>query len=563
MSSVESAAAWAWENSLAGSILFTLALPILLLFRKPGSTFLRYLLGTLVLARLLLPCGTVQSEISVFNLAPQAPTPALPVISVHSAPARQYRPSILPRVLPILWAAGLATMLARVAIQHLRVQSWLRTSTCVSHGPILDALNNAREQLGIRRGVIVQIVPQIPTPALSGYWKPRILLPPAFAQNPDLKALRMVFLHELAHIRRHDVLLNWAIIFGRAIHWFNPLVWVALSRLSSDQEALCDATVVAALSSEEQRSYGETLLAFASVTRADAITTLPISGNFKQLKERIAMITHFKPITKRRIALAVITAALFSAITFTRAVDKRAEDSPQATTPGRTAKNADLRYQKSLLILREHLGKLEADLEQKERQLDQLRGELGLTGPLVNEDSMPAPEMITVAERELIKASQELRQSDMLLRSLRAVKSRNKLRQILPTAYRDETLDGLLAKLRASQQEYAQLRIDRSDDHPEVKAALTQIKNAEQEVEDRIDGVLEGLETLVTMRRESCDELRKAAHEARFEDRALREKARPYFKLKREIETMRKAAESAQARLIDEELEAKLPKPLF
>jgi beta-lactamase regulating signal transducer with metallopeptidase domain len=42
--------------------------------------------------------------------------------------------------------------------------------------------------------------------------------------------LRHVFLHELAHLKRHDIALNWLFAGAQALHWFNPLVWLAFQQ---------------------------------------------------------------------------------------------------------------------------------------------------------------------------------------------------------------------------------------------------------------------------------------------------------------------------------------------
>lgn len=73
--------------------------------------------------------------------------------------------------------------------------------------------------------------------------------------------MRLIFLHELAHLKRGDLLLNWMMEIVRAFHWFNPLVWVVCRKLREDREEACDADALAARPGSNQ-TYGKTLLKF-------------------------------------------------------------------------------------------------------------------------------------------------------------------------------------------------------------------------------------------------------------------------------------------------------------
>jgi len=53
--------------------------------------------------------------------------------------------------------------------------------------------------------------------------------------------LRYVFLHELGHLKRGDILVNWLMALPLVLHWFNPLVWYAIQRIRVDGESACDA----------------------------------------------------------------------------------------------------------------------------------------------------------------------------------------------------------------------------------------------------------------------------------------------------------------------------------
>jgi beta-lactamase regulating signal transducer with metallopeptidase domain len=62
-----------------------------------------------------------------------------------------------------------------------------------------------------------------------------------FLRSFSTEELRFVFLHELAHVRRRDILMSWLMALLQVVHWFNPLVWFAFSRWRADRELACDA----------------------------------------------------------------------------------------------------------------------------------------------------------------------------------------------------------------------------------------------------------------------------------------------------------------------------------
>jgi bla regulator protein BlaR1 len=90
----------------------------------------------------------------------------------------------------------------------------------------------------------------VTAPALTGLWKPTILLPTRSLEKLDDEALRFVLLHELAHLRRRDLWTNWILAVLRSLHWFNPFVWWAFHRLRVEAERAADPLAGALLATE-------------------------------------------------------------------------------------------------------------------------------------------------------------------------------------------------------------------------------------------------------------------------------------------------------------------------
>ncbi|WP_395745732.1 M56 family metallopeptidase [Prosthecobacter sp.] len=182
------------------------------------------------------------------------------------------------------------------------------------------------QKAGIRKPVRVLLMPAGTTPAVVGITRPTILLPEDWETRFDEHNLRHVLLHELLHVKQHDLLWNWAATAVQALHWFNPLVWFVVSRFQADRELRCDAGALALLSPAERLGYGHTLLRIQETFFAPpAMAGLaPCVRNHPTLRQRIHMIAH--PTARQPVLqlLLVLMLSLLVGYSFTtaRAVEK-------------------------------------------------------------------------------------------------------------------------------------------------------------------------------------------------------------------------------------------------
>lgn len=187
-------------------------------------------------------------------------------------------------------------------------------------GPVLNLLEDCKQQMGVRVPVTLVETAEVGSPSLFGFVRPRLLLPVGLAQSFSLEELRCVFLHELGHIKRRDILVGWLMTVLQAIHWFNPLVWLACYRMRVDRELACDALALRYAPEVERQRYGHTIIklleSFGRPARAPSLAAAVESKN--QLKERIQMIAKFKK-KNRGMVMATALFAGLTLITFTDA----------------------------------------------------------------------------------------------------------------------------------------------------------------------------------------------------------------------------------------------------
>lgn len=327
----------------------------------------RFRLWLLVALRLALP-WTVPSAVSLFNLL-KLPTVSAGMDALKAAPeveesaVEPLAQPILPEPssklaagsagaralgfnrfqvwLPLVWGAGASVVMLGLAFNHIRFHRKV-----ARHRPLIDegALNlmeDCKTRMGIRTPVTLVETAAVTGPALFGFLRPRVLLPPGFTRSFSHDELRFVFLHELGHIKRHDILLGWLMAALQVLHWFNPLVWLAFARMRVDRELACDAVALSYTDDHEYRPYGLTIVKllehFGDSLRAPSLAGIVEDG--QQMKERITMIAKFRK-TDRGLLLAICLFAGLAVVTLTDAQNARnpgtaGPDGPRV--PGATA----------------------------------------------------------------------------------------------------------------------------------------------------------------------------------------------------------------------------------
>jgi hypothetical protein len=123
------------------------------------------------------------------------------------------------------------------------------------------------------------------------------LLPDRLVNQLSEDDLKNIFLHELSHYKRKDILINWLAVIANIGHWFNPVIWYSLAKMREDCELACDASTLSLLSPEEYRSYGLSVINLVTISQS---SLLPGTTGFfcdkrnNNIKRRIEMIKFFK-----------------------------------------------------------------------------------------------------------------------------------------------------------------------------------------------------------------------------------------------------------------------------
>lgn len=168
-------------------------------------------------------------------------------------------------ILLSVWTAGALLILGRLAAGVIAVQWMSRRVERVSDAPWLEHAKSLAESLGISPRIVFLRSNGAAMPMAWGLVRPAVLMP-ADADHWPADRLRIVLLHELAHVKRHDCLTHMLAQVSCALHWFNPLAWVAARRVRTERERACDDLVLAA--GTRGSDYADQLIEIARVMRA-------------------------------------------------------------------------------------------------------------------------------------------------------------------------------------------------------------------------------------------------------------------------------------------------------
>lgn len=185
-----------------------------------------------------------------------------------------------------LWAIGVAAGLGWTALQLLRQRRVLAASSAADKSVERLALEVARA-IEVERVPELRVSTAIASPQLTGFVRPRIILPERFAKNATDAELRLAICHELVHLQRHDLWLGLVPMVARVVFWFHPLAWWAAREYAQAREEATDARVLE-VSHASAASYGQLLLAFMTTSSSAAFVAARAgSSHFESMKKRL------------------------------------------------------------------------------------------------------------------------------------------------------------------------------------------------------------------------------------------------------------------------------------
>ena len=263
-----------WQGALLG-LLTALAFGLLRNARPQA----RYAVACAALAMsLLLPASTLAWLLAVPSVEPASALAAMFVADPTASSTTGLQDMLasqattsLPWIV-MLWASGVATLLLRMAgglwwVRRLQRQAWPEVGTHWQSRA--DALART---LGLRHGIRVRLFDG-DAPLAIGWWRPMVLLPAALLARMPAGLLEALLAHELAHIRRHDYLVNLLQAVVEALLFYHPVVWWLSRRIRHERELIADDLAAEALG--DRRSLALALSELDRMLGATAAGPIP------------------------------------------------------------------------------------------------------------------------------------------------------------------------------------------------------------------------------------------------------------------------------------------------
>jgi beta-lactamase regulating signal transducer with metallopeptidase domain len=352
MTWLQEGAAWAWHTSLVVAIP---GLILLVLGHWRGfSARWRMLFAAALLLRLLLPsvpelpghpvskiehalaatpttetvtaAPRVEAQRAVVVLAEESVTPAVAAVTS--------RPISRQAIVAVIWAIGVIGVGGWVVGSHWLIRRWVRRHAAAPDRHIAQLFQWSCNRMGFQRRVGLASMPRIATAAVCGWLRPIILVPANLRETHTDDEIRGILLHELAHVKRCDVFWSWLGLAACALHWFNPLAWLALRRFHSDRELDCDRMALDYLTVPQRNSYAPALFkTLQGPTLATSAALVPFFRHKHEIHTRILTIMKpSKSLIARLAALTIIPALTVLTLTTAGADDEKkpgaAEETP-------------------------------------------------------------------------------------------------------------------------------------------------------------------------------------------------------------------------------------------
>ena len=266
-----------WSLALVGLLMLPVLIEVLPRIQAP-----------IMPAQATVQTTTIPSEDFKLDEALLLPSPQImqttPVQNVEPA---NWRPDFS-QVLAMIWSAGVLFFLVRLIGASIKIRRMLANSALVSDAPMTALIQNLAADLDLQTPVALYVSADLAMPVTAGIKHPVILLP-VEAADWDADWMRMVLLHELAHVKRRDCLTQMLANIACAFYWFNPLVWYAAKQLRKERELACDDAVLAL--GTRASDYAGYLVALAKSFELNRQTaTVTVGMACSQLENRVRSI---------------------------------------------------------------------------------------------------------------------------------------------------------------------------------------------------------------------------------------------------------------------------------
>src|SRR5215470_1887864 len=304
-------------------------------FLRRSASQIRYTLASAAMVTMLIaPLATAARLSGSESVAADASlsrparslAPALPTLStLSSGPAASQRMARFVRQVPaarqaalgavlpaivMLWIAGVVVLQLRLLGGWWHVRTLHRVALTAPPSDWQTRVASLAPRLGLRQLVHVVEARAVDIPSVIGWWRPVILLPLGALAGLSPAQADAILVHELAHIRRHDYLVNGLQHVAETLLFYHPAVWWISRQVRAEREHCCDAIVVQMCG--DPVDYAAALVELEA--GRSARPALAVAASDGSLVQRIRMMLSARRTHRRPLADALVTALVVTVL---------------------------------------------------------------------------------------------------------------------------------------------------------------------------------------------------------------------------------------------------------
>jgi beta-lactamase regulating signal transducer with metallopeptidase domain/protocatechuate 3,4-dioxygenase beta subunit len=297
-----------WEIALIGGLLFAANI-----FVRNGKAKVKYGLALVAMtACLLVPASTYlalsanptthpavtavaespKGNPAVVETALQKFAPAASEIAEDPSRVERKIDPYLPKLVA-LWLLGLLVMTCRLAGGVVAVERFKRRASTVVDPQWIDRTAALAERLGVRRKISLRLVPDLDSPSVVGVLKAVILIPASVVTKLSPSQIEALLAHEIAHVKRHDYLVNLVQSVVETVLFYHPAVWWISSRVRAEREHCCDDLAIEATG--DRATYAHALVSLEHLRANPRLAIAATSGSLVQRIRRIVAVPQTGP----------------------------------------------------------------------------------------------------------------------------------------------------------------------------------------------------------------------------------------------------------------------------
>lgn len=218
----------------------------------------------------------------------------------------------------LIWLSGTFIYLSYIYFINYKTKKIIRHSKKYDNCITKNIFDRCKNTMNINKFINLKSVDYIEQPCIYGLFKPTILLSEKCNNQLSSNQKKYIFLHELSHYKRKDILINWILILLKSIYWFNPIIIYAINKIKEEGELACDYLALSYLDINKHKDYAMSIIDILSIISKPKyiLTTISIINNKNTIKRRIEMIFNFKKNSHSKLFISCFLVILLSIIGF-------------------------------------------------------------------------------------------------------------------------------------------------------------------------------------------------------------------------------------------------------